>query len=907
MKTGKRILTALAALVLLSSLIAPAYAAGGKKQETEPEPERISIGSLQEFLDFAEACTETAYSENRIFSLECSINLNGSEFEPIPYFSGIFQGNGNSISGLTVDCDGSRQGLFRVVAEGAEVCDLSVAGSVTPSGTGIHIGGIAGVNEGSICSCSFQGTVSGRENIGGIAGSCGVNSLVENCRVSGSVSGEHFVGGVCGSSDGVLRGCSSEASVNTIAVIPEKDSNFDLSEFDLSEISSDDYLNITDLGGICGRSTGVIADCSNTGDVGYHYTGYNVGGIVGLTGGFVTNCSNSGTVLGRKDTGGIAGQLVPSVEFNLEEGKFDDIEQSIKSLNGSIGAASALVSAKTGEIGQELDKTADYTSTVITELRNLMEQLRQNEDSLEDRIYRDPDTGEIRILPGTAPDTFNLGSAIANLSAEYGILLDMTNDAAGEMLNKLIGVTSSISAVMSNLNAAMQNANLEIEEYDLSVEEAYDHDLGAVEGCVNRGDVISEGYAGGVVGSIGYELDFDKENLTGLSDYFVSEVKEYIFAVVRSSESYGRVETKNDCAGGVVGCAELGAVHDSTGAGYVVSLNGGRVGGIAGTIQGTVMNCSARPVLSGQDYVGGIAGEAENIRGCCVYAAFDRYGEYAGAVAGWTTGEVSDNLYVKCRPAGVDGISYTGTMQAVSYEELLEREDLPDVFREISVRFIGPDGKTVQEVPVDFGGSVTQLPEMPMDGVRYWLWDVTSLENIYHSTEVRGDYYNPVHTLSTGEEIPAFLVEGNFYDGQVLTVTDIELDSADGRVTAHRVLVTDYEGSLTVRMFAEGSGRVLEILPDGSTRELSSSVDGRYRVFTVENGAVVLFESIPVKAIAIGAILGAAAGAAVIVVLVVLVRRRKTSAQEEPAMTEDEDFELFEPEALSSDPEKTDE
>ena len=880
MKRIRRLLAVLAVSALFLSLAIPALAVSADGKEPPAEPEIVSIRSLRELLDFAEACTETAYSEGRTFSLECSIQLSGSEFTPVPYFAGTFLGNGHSISGLSLTADGSRQGLFRIVTASAEIRELNVSGQVTPGGTGCFVGGIAGTNEGRILNCSFSGTVRGRENVGGIAGRCGADALVEDCAVSGTVSGEHFVGGVCGCSEGVLRRCRSEASVNTEPVVPAQETRFDLSGFDLSALSSDDYLDITDLGGICGKSTGVIDSCQNSGDVGYHYTGYNVGGIAGLTGGYVTGCTNSGAVLGRKDVGGIAGQLVPYVELDLKEGKFDSIEQSLRKLNGSISSASALVGDKTGEIGAELEKASASASAVTEEISGLMEKLRQNGESLGERISRDEETGEIRILPGEILDSTALVAAVAGLYAEYKAILRLVSTASGELMDRLIGVTSDITGVMSGLNAAMQNANWEIEELELSVDEAYDHDRGAVDHCVNRGSVTAEGYDGGVVGSIGYELDFDKENLTDLGDSLVSEVKQYIFAVIRASESYGRVEVKNDYAGGVVGRGELGAVPDCTGAGYIVSLNGGYVGGIAGSLHGTVLNCCARPVLAGGRYVGGLAGEAESIRGGCVYAAFDRYGEYAGAVAGWVTGELGDILYVKCRPAGVDGVSYSDVMQAVSYEELLQREALPDVFREITVRFIGPDGEPVRETPVEFGESVTDFPEVPMDGEQYWRWDVASLDNVCRDTEVHGQYYRPVRTLSTGGDVPLFLVEGSFYEGQTLTVTELEEDSADGRIAAHRLSVTDHEGKLTVRMFAEGSGRICRLLPDGSTAELPSATDGRYRVFTAENDAVIFFEPLPERIVPVWVIAAASLGLAGLLALLIVRRRRKKATAE---------------------------
>ena len=57
------------------------------------------------------------------------------------------------------------------------------------------------------------------------------------------------------------------------------------------------------------------------GAVGYAHVGYNIGGIVGRQSGYLSSCTNSGTILGRKDVGGIAGQLEPEVRLLYNEGQ----------------------------------------------------------------------------------------------------------------------------------------------------------------------------------------------------------------------------------------------------------------------------------------------------------------------------------------------------------------------------------------------------------------------------------------------------------------------------------------------------------------------------------------------------------------------------------------------------------
>ncbi|MEC4630089.1 hypothetical protein VSS86_20410, partial [Bacillus safensis] len=68
-----------------------------------------------------------------------------------------------------------------------------------------------------------------------------------------------------------------------------------------------------------------------------------------------------------------------------------------------------------------------------------------------------------------------------------------------------------------------------------------------------------------------------------------------------------------------------------------------------------------------------------------------------GAVAGQTTAyedeevenddKVTGNFYVDNGVHGIDGISYTGVAQPISYEDLLDVKGLPAGFRQLKVTF----------------------------------------------------------------------------------------------------------------------------------------------------------------------------------------------------------------------------
>ena len=130
MKTHKRsirLLSAALAFLLILSLVLP-YAA------LAAESPVISIRSAEDLIRLAQNCTLDTWSRGKTVTLEADIDLSGTDLSPIPTFGGTFEGNGHTISGLSLQSGASYQGLFRYIQEGAVVRDLHVAGTVSAVG-----------------------------------------------------------------------------------------------------------------------------------------------------------------------------------------------------------------------------------------------------------------------------------------------------------------------------------------------------------------------------------------------------------------------------------------------------------------------------------------------------------------------------------------------------------------------------------------------------------------------------------------------------------------------------------------------------------------------------------------------------------------------------------------------------
>ena len=344
-----KLLSLLLAAVLLLSLAAPAALAAGSADV-------VYLRTAEDLAELSKNCTLDSWSQGKTVYLEADIDLTGTDFVPIPTFGGTFEGQGHTISGLSLTGSGNVRGLFRYIQPSGVVRDLSVEGWIDPTDRKNTLGGIAGSNQGLLSNCSFHGTVRGADYIGGLVGTNESTGQIINCTFSGAVTGEHYVGGIAGQNGGSIIRCANSGSINTTEV----DAELNLDNLNQEQLNAAENVPVcTDIGGITGFSSGILQSCVNTGAVGYAHVGYNIGGIVGRQSGYLNGCANSGTILGRKDVGGIAGQLVPEVRLLYNEGQVGDLLDELDVLRSLIDQTGDDVRGASDEISERMQAISD--------------------------------------------------------------------------------------------------------------------------------------------------------------------------------------------------------------------------------------------------------------------------------------------------------------------------------------------------------------------------------------------------------------------------------------------------------------------------------------------------------------------------------------------------------------------
>ena len=238
-------------------------------------------------------------------SINCTltkdIDLTGKEWTPIGTsgnsYTGTFDGNGKTITGLKITGSNDYAGLFGFIGSGGTVKNVVLEDvQITSDNSSGLAGGVAGYSWGNIENCSVSGSVSSNSTAGGVVGTQ-LGGSITGCSSSATVKGTQKAGGMAGATNGgaSLTGCYATGEVT------------------LESSGSDNYF----AGGVVGNNGGIstLTACYATGSVSGSGSGtIYVGGVTGenlastLTACYHANGTVSGTGSGTIYTGGVAGR-----------------------------------------------------------------------------------------------------------------------------------------------------------------------------------------------------------------------------------------------------------------------------------------------------------------------------------------------------------------------------------------------------------------------------------------------------------------------------------------------------------------------------------------------------------------------------------------------------------------------
>ena len=261
----------------------------------------VDIETVNDLLALAKATDAEILGRN--YRLKADLDLKDTPFggigSTVQPFTGMFDGQGHTISHVTINApEGENVGFFNVI-KGATIRDLKLVDVKITGKT--NVGGLAGSAQVQLDSndlsknvanliggCSVSGTVTGTKNVGGLVGLNGgetdqhtlfsIASAIDKSTANVEVNGTEMTGGLVGKNGGTITKSSSGGTVK----------------------------GTTTTGGLVGDSSGDIYDSHTSCTVaGSSYTG----GFVGFSEGAVKNCYSIGGVSGTDCTGGFAGVI----------------------------------------------------------------------------------------------------------------------------------------------------------------------------------------------------------------------------------------------------------------------------------------------------------------------------------------------------------------------------------------------------------------------------------------------------------------------------------------------------------------------------------------------------------------------------------------------------------------------
>lgn len=674
----------------------------------EAESGEIIISSVEDFIKLTKDCNTDSYSKGKTFSLQKDLDLSEMDFTPIPIFTGVFKGNGHIISGIKYEGKSSNQGLFRIIAEGAVVENLKVQVKMTPEGEQSYIGGLCALNRGTINNCTVSGLVSGASEIGGIAGGNEKTGEIIGSSSSVQVKGKNQTGGIAGTNLGLIRNSNNTGKIN-----------FEANEWG------------TNTGGIAGRNDGSIKNCTNSGDVGYPHTGYNTGGITGILTGYLEGGINKGNIEGRRDVGGIVGQLDISYRVEHTANYMEELSTDINTLTAALNNLSANAEKNSGSsvaqlkevliqsqnlIGNFSDnvqgsfENSKWISEIKEDINIIKTELKVIEEILKELNLDNEDVNiiieEIRaILDDLGNGSFNesiealkelerlLTKLIDEVPAledvpELNLLKESIDKITVALNNMIVKAEEGVQQGIGDVEATMDSISMDFAELISKAEELINTLPETMEQFSTDMDKVSEGFEG--IGNTVNKIANGTKDITKDLSQLVEEAAD---GSILASENQGKVSADYN-SGGIVGSVQRENILDpeedinTDVTDYVFSDS-------TIYIKATIYGCSnSGAIYTKYDNSGGIVGKGRN--GAVIESintgivTADR--DYAGGIAGDFAGVI-----LKSNAAGyIEGTNYVGGIAGKA----------KDITEAITISKVNGEGAYIGAVAGEVDGAV---------------------------------------------------------------------------------------------------------------------------------------------------------------------------------------------------------
>jgi sugar lactone lactonase YvrE len=535
-------------------------------------------------------------------------NIDGTSIEdllPLPPFTGSFEGNGHSISNFTYIAPGADYvGIFRSISTPAEVNGVHLVnpyidvgwgrmcGTLIGFRTGIgtvsncsvvnayvngaeYVGGLTGMNYGTLRNCQVSGNINGELYTGGIVGYVSsIGSEIIGCSFTGNIIGGSQTGGLVGyNNDGSIEQCYANATVYGMTQTGGLVGYLRTSSYGeglTNSFFAGDVNGTDSVGGLAGRQYGEVYSCYSDANV----NGISkVGGLVGDSTGIVSGCYSAGRIGASEDFGGIAGFGDGENIFN----SFWDIDTSgVLTSAGGVGLTTS-----------EMQRASTYDVIWSCEVA----QWTIDDGNDYPRLLWEDKPGEII-------ERYSYGGGSGSPDDPYLI-------STAEQLNT-IGLLECDWIVNFRLTADIDMTDLG--DVNFNSIDAYHGVFDGNGHTIQNLNLFENGmfgtlYSSAVVKNLQlYNAFLDANSASGVGILAGSNMG-YIFAccgdvqVLNGGSTIGGLVGRNNSYGSIMNCYVGGHIQGQ-----------GSIGGLVGWNDGLVRNCYSAVNISGSQYLGGLIG-----------------------------------------------------------------------------------------------------------------------------------------------------------------------------------------------------------------------------------------------------------------------------------------------------------
>ena len=550
--------------------------------------------------------------------------------------------------------------------------------------------------------------------------------------------------------------------------------------------------------------------------------------------GYIVGCENFGKISGRKEVGGIVGQLEPItyLEYNKD---------TLQILKEELDVLATLT-----------DAALQNSNSNILSIQNQLKELRSYVESAQVALESLLVLPDLNQTPQWEAYQVSWNAITSNLQKAMNTVIAISakiEDTATSANRDLEAIYQQVSVIRGVLNSDTEDVGGTIS--DVSDNDTEADTTAKIFLCKNYGVISGEINTGGIVGAMAVENDLDPESDVLISGSSSLNFDTRLRAVVHMCTNGAAVNGDKNNAGGIVGFLHIGLVKNSVNTGEVNAPDANFAGGIAGTSAGFIRNCYVRCKINARATAGGIAGQADCISdsGAIVLVqASEKKGAILGTCDDRT--EIVNNFYypLSADIGGIDGISYDGCAQMCQWEQLPDSGNETQANDVVTVTFC-TDTAVLKTLEMPIGQKIdrSEIPELPqVDGCAgKWLdipdepvWFDITVQAIYdtYTTSVQSDQVD-----ENGR--PLFLVVGELSNDSVIRPSDCTasypLQDDQTSVCKFALETENVQFPVDIRYLVTESfdpeNTNLYIYSDGKWQEVVYKKDGSYIVFPLNH------------------------------------------------------------------------